>query len=159
MEKENPIVTAPKIDPRWLRQRYLVDRLPVATIAEQAGVSVDVVYRACRGAGFPHRGKGGAHPPIELDPRWLQQQIEAGFSPGAIARDSDVDRSTVVWALARHQLLDVSAEPRAAQAAKLYAAGASLAAVADRLGVGRRRVTEWLMAQGVPLRAVGRPGR
>jgi transposase-like protein len=173
---EPPIVTQPKtaavaagathrrpvrrrgalIDPTWLRRRYLEDRAPVATIAAEAGVAEPTVYKAIAAAGIPHRGKAGSRPHVILTHAWLAAQVQAGRVPQAIADQIGVKRDAVVWQLAKHQLLDVSSEPRAARAAELYGGGDSLAQVSAKVGVGRKTVTIWLMALGVKIRRRGR---
>ncbi len=144
------------IDPKWLRQRYIVDAAPVEDIAAEAGVNVATVYRARRRAGIPARGRPGFAEPVELDRVWLGNRVAEGMNPHAIAAQAGVDRSAVVWQLARHQLLNLIDEPRAVHAAQMYQQGATLGEVAAATGVGRKRVTVWLMAQGVPIHGPGR---
>jgi transposase-like protein len=146
-------------DAAWLRGRYLTDQAPVSAIAAEAGVNPATVYAALRRHDIPLRGKPGARAVRHLDRDWLSARIAEGATPGAIARDTGMDRSSVLWQLAQYGLLDLTGDGRyasAVNAAERYRKGQSLAAISAALGVDRRQVSLWLLALGVQIRPPGR---
>lgn len=148
------------VDPAWLRQRYLVDRAPVADIADEAGVDLSTIHNTRRAANIPRRGKAEARTVVALDRNWLAARRSEGMSWHAIAREAGIDRSSVVWQAAGYGLYDLTEDPvryrRAVSAAAKYRRGWSLARIATAVGADRRQVTLWLRALGVEIRPAGR---
>lgn len=149
------------IDPTWLRRRYLDDLADVASIAAEACVNASTIHRALRAAQIPPRGKVGARAVASLDRDWLVQRRGEGASWDAIAREVNVDHTSVLWQAAGYGLYDLESEDpvryrKAVRAAAKYRRGQSLAQVATAVGVDRRQVTLWLRALGVEIRTPGR---
>ncbi|MFB9178517.1 hypothetical protein ACFFX1_10290 [Dactylosporangium sucinum] len=134
----------------WLRRRYLDDRAPVRQLAADLAVTPTTIYRWLHAAGITLRRSTPT-----LSATWLDEQLTAGLSINEIAKLAKVSRSSVWDQLSAHGLLDVADEPGASQAETLYREGAPMAAIGERLQVGRRRVRGWLNARHVPIQ---RPG-
>ncbi|TMR10975.1 hypothetical protein ETD86_37300 [Nonomuraea turkmeniaca] len=163
-----PANANPRLTPDWLRRRYLRERAPVETIADDAGCDVSTVYRALTRFGIPHRGSHSSSRPTWgdiLTSEFLQARVEAGWNMSEIARDAAAaaggggrcSSSTVMWWLAKRGLLSVD-DPRADRAVAWYRdEDWTLQEIADQLHVTKRRVTIWLMARGVELYGPGAP--
>jgi DNA-binding phage protein len=112
------------IDPDWLRDAYVVGRVPVVDIAEQARVSRMTVLRALafhniarhavpprrrrRPSGIPRRPLR-PHPhaarPGGIDPAWLRvEYVQRHRTIGEIAKLADVSATTVHKAITVHDL-------------------------------------------------------
>lgn len=158
MTRPRPVNTRPLLDDRgWLDQAYAVEQRAVADIADEAGADPSNVWRALARHRIPLRGRGDVENwAAYLTPDVLQPYLDDGWSAAAIGRDLGCNHSTVIEAMARHQLLDVDpAEAR--QLHRWYERdGLSIAEVAARLGCHPRSARRRLLAAGVTIRPAGR---
>lgn len=91
-----------------------------------------------------------------MDRPWLAQQLAAGRSIEAIAREVDRDPSTVSYWVTKYGLVSVHAEKHAArggiareQLEALVTAGLSIRAIGEQLGVSYATVRHWLKRHGL----------
>jgi Homeodomain-like domain-containing protein/helix-turn-helix protein len=99
-----------------------------------------------------------------MDRAWLEQQLAAGRSIEAIAREVDRDPSTVSYWVTKHGLVSAHAEKHAArggiareQLEPLVWAGLSIRAIAERLGVSYATIQHWLKKHGLKTRRAAAP--
>lgn len=147
------------IDVAVLRRRYVDDAAPVAVIADELGVTVSTVHRALRREGVEPRGvTGRAEWGDVLTPEMLEGCLSEGMTVREIAADAGCDHVTVREWMARHGLSDaLTAREREAYRSWYEREGLSVAAVAERAGIGRRTARRYLLEAGVALRPRGRP--
>lgn len=91
-----------------------------------------------------------------MDRPWLAQQLAAGRSIEAIAREVDRDPSTVAYWVTKYGLVSMHAEKHAArggiareQLEALVEAGLSIRAIGERLGVSYATAQHWLRKYGL----------
>lgn len=85
----------------WLRDAYLVQRLPVTSIAAELGCSRNGVFRSLRRMGIEPRSAAVLHLLAQLDTEWLRTQyIERGRSSYEIAAEIGCDPKTI-WRMLR----------------------------------------------------------
>ena len=99
-----------------------------------------------------------------MDRRWLEQQLAAGRSIEAIAREVDRDPSTVAYWVTKYGLVSAHAAKHAPrggiareQLEPLVAAGLSIRAISERLGVSYATVQHWLKKHGLKTRRTVEP--
>jgi transposase-like protein len=99
-----------------------------------------------------------------MDRAWLEQQLAGGRSIESIAREVDRDPSTVAYWVAKHGLVSAHAAKHAArggiareQLEPLVAAGLSVRAISNRLGVSYATVQHWLKKHGLKTRRAAQP--
>jgi hypothetical protein len=107
-----------------------------------------------------------------MEREWLARQLAAGRSIEVIAREVDRDPSTVAYWVNKHGLVSIHAEKHAArggiareQLEPLVAAGLSIRAIGECLGVSYATVQHWLKKHGLETararrrRQTPRPGK
>jgi 5-methylcytosine-specific restriction endonuclease McrA len=99
-----------------------------------------------------------------VDRAWLEHQLGASRSIEAIAREVDRDPSTVAYWVAKHGLTSTHAAKYAArggiardQLEPLVAAGLSIRAIGERLGVSYATVQHWLKQHELKTRRTVEP--
>jgi DNA-binding transcriptional ArsR family regulator len=99
-----------------------------------------------------------------MDRAWLEHELGAGRSIEAIAREVDRDPSTVAYWVNKHGLVSIHAEKHAArggiareQLEPLVAAGLSIRAIGERLGVSYATVRHWLKRHELKTRRAVEP--
>jgi 5-methylcytosine-specific restriction endonuclease McrA len=99
-----------------------------------------------------------------MDRAWLEHQLGASRSIEAIAREVDRDPSTVAYWVAKHGLTSTHAAKYAArggiardQLEPLVAAGLSIRAIGERLGVSYATVQHWLKQHELKTRRTVEP--
>jgi transposase-like protein len=99
-----------------------------------------------------------------MDRPWLEQQLAAGRSIEAIAREVDRDPSTVAYWVTKHGLVSTHAAKHAArggipreQLEPLVGAGLSIRAIGEQLGVSYATVRHWLARHGLKTRRTVQP--
>jgi hypothetical protein len=99
-----------------------------------------------------------------MDRAWLEHELAADRSIEAIAREVDRDPSTVAYWVSKHGLVSTHAEKHAArggiareQLEPLVAAGLSVRAIGERLGVSYATVQHWLKKHELKTRRAAEP--
>jgi transposase len=99
-----------------------------------------------------------------MDRVWLEQQLAAGRSIEAIAREVDRDPSTVAYWVTKYGLASVHAEKHAARGGiargeleALVTAGLSIRAIGEHFGVSYATVRHWLKKHGLKTRRTVEP--
>jgi transposase len=99
-----------------------------------------------------------------MDRPWLEQQLAAGRSIEAIAREVDRDPSTVAYWVTKYGLASVHAEKHAARGGiargeleALVTAGLSIRAIGEHFGVSYATVRHWLKKHGLKTRRTVEP--
>jgi IS30 family transposase len=99
-----------------------------------------------------------------MDRAWLEQQLAAGRSIEAIAREIDRDPSTVAYWVTKHGLVSTHAAKHAARGGitrdaldPLVAAGLSVRAIGEQLGVSYATVQHWLNKHDLKTRRGAQP--
>jgi transposase-like protein len=145
-------------DRAWLHQRYVLDQTPVTAIAAEAEADPSQVWRWLARHAIGTRGPAGRRSLAGVSNRTVRAVVRRSETLTAAAAELSVDLRTLVARLqAMGDRPHTDPDGRSAEIAEQYAAGASLAELAEAYGVSVRTIRRRVEAGGVSMRSRGRP--
>lgn len=143
----------------WLHRRYTLNRARVVDIAAEAGVDPATIYTWLRKAGEPLRGPPGRRSLTGITTGQISRALREAPTFRAAAQRLGVDDHTLRERARADGLVGGDGIPTDVEISDLsgrYQAGATLAALADEVGVSVRTIRRWLIEAGVAMRPAGR---
>lgn len=141
----------------WLYHRYVQQRRPVTSIAEELGRSVSGIHVILKRYEIPLRGRGDVKAWKQLLTReWLLEMLDAGMSMRAMARHTGAAEKTIMRALHRHRLVAPGCAPTTELIRMMHEAGRTIPEIAHSLRLHPRTVRDKMLRADIQPHPPGR---